>query len=301
MPDQPFETRSREDESRRRYESGERRGDRSLFWPIVLIGIGVIWLLSNIGLIADLSLGILLRLWPLVLIVIGLDLLFGRRWPALSALIGLGTVALVVALLLFAPQLGLDTNEPASLFGLPIVTGIDESNIRTDRFTEPLGDAQSAEVVLDLYPGRTAIHSLADSDALIDAEITHVGEIDFRVSGDRTKTVRLGQGEAIRFGPLIASGSRLVWDIGLTPEIPLDLSIDAGSGPADADLRQLRLQSLDVNGGSGPLEVTLPEGATDYRARLDGGSGPITVIFAGCTKRTPCSMAANPRPRRINL
>ena len=277
MSDQPFEPRPPRDEYRR-YEDGDRHGDRSLFWPIVLIGIGVIWLLSNIGLIGDLSFGLLLRLWPLILIVIGLDVLFGRRWPALSALIGIGTVALVVVLLLFAPQLGLRADEPANLFGLPIVTDIDEADIRTERFTEPLGDAESAEVVLDLVEAPTTIRPLDDSDALIDAELTHYGAIDFRVSGDRSKSVRLGQRSAIRIGPFLGSGSRLNWDIGLTRDVPLDLSIDVGSGPADADLRQLRLQSLDVDGGSGPLDVVLPEGATDYRARLDVGSGPVTMV-----------------------
>lgn len=278
MSDEPFDTRHENGERRYGGERREHRDDRSLFWPIVLIGIGVIWLLSNLGVIGAVNFGILLRLWPLVLIVIGLDLLFGRRWPALSALIGLATVALVVALLLFAPQLGLNASAPATLFGLPIVTGIDESDIRTDRYTEPLADATSAEVMLDLHAGRTTIRSLDDSDALIDAELTHYGEIDFRVSGDRAKTVRLGQRSEIRFGPFTTNGSRLMWDIGLTPEIPLDLSIDVGSGPTDADLSRLRLQSLDIDGGSGPLDLTLPEGATDYRAFLDGGSGPITML-----------------------
>jgi hypothetical protein len=277
MSEEPFQTRREGEEPPRRREYGERRERGSLFWPILLIGIGVIWLLSNIGVLTDLNIGILLRLWPLVLVVIGLDLLFGRRWPALSVLIGLATVVLVIALLLYGPQLGIAADRPATFFGFPIVTGIDESDIRTERFTELLRDAQSAEVVLDLHPGRTTIRSLDDSDALIDAELTYVGEIDFRASGERTKTVRLAQRDAIRFGPLFTDGSRLLWDIGLTPEIPLDLSIDAGSGPTDADLSRLQLQSLDLNGGSGSLDVTLPEGATDYRAYLDGGSGRINL------------------------
>lgn len=277
MSNEPFEPRPRQDEYHRRDDRAEYRGDRSFLWPIVLIGIGVIWLLSNIGLIADVSWGLLLRLWPLILIVIGLDLLFGRRWPALSALIGLGTIALVVLLLFFAPQLGLDASAPATFFGLPIITDITDADIRTERFTEPLEGAESARIDLDLSMGHTTIHALDDANALIDAELTHIGEIDFRASGNRAKTVRLGQRDAIRFGPLITNASPLTWDIGLTREIPLDLTIDVGSGPADADLRPLRLQSLDLNGGSGPLNLFLPEGATDYRARLDGGSGPITM------------------------
>ncbi|HHX42681.1 MAG TPA: DUF4097 domain-containing protein [Chloroflexi bacterium] len=291
MSDHPFETGpqnddSRRDEGRREYGEprrsygeprGKDRGDRSLFWPIVLIGVGVLWLLSNVGLIADLNIGLLLRLWPLILVVIGLDLLFGRRWPALSALIVIGTVALVVLLLLFAPRLGLRADAPASIFGMPIITGADETDLRTERFTEPLGETESAEVTLNLSSIRADIHGLQESEALIDAEITHYGGVAFVVRGDRRKTIRLTQRNQILLGPLTSSDTRLGWDVGLTPAIPLDLAIDVGSGPADADLTSLRLQSLDVDGGSGPFSLALPEGPTDYRARIDVGSGPITV------------------------
>ena len=49
---------------------------RSFLWPILLIGVGVIWLLSSLGIIPSANLAALVSLWPLILIVIGLDLLF---------------------------------------------------------------------------------------------------------------------------------------------------------------------------------------------------------------------------------
>ena len=66
----------------------ENKGYRSLFWPLVLIGVGVIWLLGNLGVISWTNLTVLFRLWPLLLIAIGLDLLIGRQSPAIGALIG---------------------------------------------------------------------------------------------------------------------------------------------------------------------------------------------------------------------
>ena len=42
---------------------------RSMFWPVILIGVGVIWLLSNLGLLPAASIAWLLNLWPLILIV----------------------------------------------------------------------------------------------------------------------------------------------------------------------------------------------------------------------------------------
>jgi len=58
-----------------------RGGYRSLFWPIVLIGIGVVWLLGNLGILTGANLVVLFRLWPLVLIVVGA---VKREWLAVT-------------------------------------------------------------------------------------------------------------------------------------------------------------------------------------------------------------------------
>ncbi len=62
-----------------------RRGP-DLFWPIILIGAGVIFLLANLGIIPSNPWPLIWNLWPVILIVIGLDILLGRR----SLLGGLG-------------------------------------------------------------------------------------------------------------------------------------------------------------------------------------------------------------------
>lgn len=53
----------------------ERREQRHLFTGILLLGLGLIFLLSNFGLGSWIGLG---RWWPLILILIGLIVLFRR-------------------------------------------------------------------------------------------------------------------------------------------------------------------------------------------------------------------------------
>lgn len=48
---------------------------RNFFWPAVLIAAGLILLLENFGLLSPLSFG---RLWPIILIIWGLDILWRR-------------------------------------------------------------------------------------------------------------------------------------------------------------------------------------------------------------------------------
>ena len=116
---------------------GEEKKDfryRSLFWPILLIGVGAFWLLANLDILPDVNFRFLLRLWPVALIAFGLDVLFARKSPLLGALIGVGAVALVIALVFFAPDLGIETS----------------GELKTLEFSEPLGGADEARVVLDL-------------------------------------------------------------------------------------------------------------------------------------------------------
>lgn len=237
-------------------------GYRSLFWPIALIGIGVVWLLGNLGVIAPINLFAVIQLWPLLLIAIGLDLMFGRRSPAVGALIAVGTVVAAVVLLIAAPSLGLGANV----------------DVKSGRFTEPVGNATAARVDLNLSMGETAIHALADSNALIDANLNYVGEIDFSAQGDAQKTVRLQRRGTIGFNlwPLSLSGSQLRWDIGLTPQVPLDLRVDASSGSAVLSLRDVKLRSFEVDASSGSMTADLPAMPERYNARVHASSGALT-------------------------
>ena len=81
-------------------ENGKSRWNRphrpSYFGPILLIAIGRVFLAKNIGLIPGEGWGTIWRLWPVLLIVAGMDDLFRREgvaWPIL--LIGVGVFLLV--------------------------------------------------------------------------------------------------------------------------------------------------------------------------------------------------------------
>ena len=78
----------------------EHRERHGLVWPVMLIGTGVVLLLSNTGRLPWGVWQTLLSLWPVLLIAAGLDLLFGRRstWGALLAAL-LALAVLVGALL----------------------------------------------------------------------------------------------------------------------------------------------------------------------------------------------------------
>jgi hypothetical protein len=85
----------------------ERPVTRSVIGPLLLIAFGALWLLASQGVIATANLWTLLRFWPVLLIVLGVDAILRTRWPIVANLFALAAVTLAVLAVVFAPRLGL--------------------------------------------------------------------------------------------------------------------------------------------------------------------------------------------------
>lgn len=244
-----------------------------LFWPILLIGAGVIFLMSNLGLLPADPWPLLWRLWPVILIVIGLDILLGRRsvlGGVFSAVLALLVVGGIVALL-FAAQ-----NYPGLLnVGMPA--------LHSERVTYPLNDVRQAQVSIHFPGGAGDILALDDSPYLIEGDLRYYGELtrDISASGNAARITLSSRYSGIE--PWW-NNVQEKWTIGLNTRVEYDLALDSGSGSYEFDLRRFTLRSLALEAGSGSVRLTLPESGP-YRFKLDAGSGSIVI-------RVPEGMAA---------
>jgi len=92
---------------------GKTEGEHvDLFWPILMIGVGVTAILYELGLIPADNLWMMLNLWPLLLIVGGVGLIFRSRSPWVGAILGILVVAGMLTIGLAGGQLGLPS-QPA--------------------------------------------------------------------------------------------------------------------------------------------------------------------------------------------
>ena len=236
---------------------------RSAFWPVLLIGIGVFWLLNNLGLLPGWSWGSLWQLWPLFLIAIGLDLLIARRAPILGAVVALAMIGLIAVLILAGTTLGFNRNP----------------DVVTERFSEALGQANSARIDLNFSVGPAFIDALVNSKDLFQAEIRHFGEAEFSSSGTSRKTILLDTTERrLQVGRLdFFAEPDLRWEIGITPEIPIELVINGSVGEADLDLSKLDLTGLDLSVNVGKVMIYLPATSEGYDAKITGSVGETYI------------------------
>lgn len=247
------------------------RNRRSFFWPTLLIGVGLVWLLVNLGVIAPFNVSTILKLWPLLLIVLGMDILFAHRYAWIGSLLGLLAVAGVVGFLILAPRTG----------------SLNNNAVLTEQFSEPVGDAMSADFNFETASEPVEIYSIGGATNLIDANLSHYGTIGFVVSGSTSKSIHLFENTDtsswLNWNWALNDSK---WDIGLNSEIPASIVLDGGSGSINADLSELQLKSLTADLGSGSSNFTLPESNSSLLVNIDSGSGAVNLSLPEKTNLT---------------
>lgn len=242
----------------------ENHRRHSLFWPIVLVGIGITWLLVNLGYIPGFTLGQLLKLWPILLIVMGIDIIFGRRYPWAGTVIGLLAVGAIVAILVMSPSLGVQA--------APQVT--------TDTYTEQVGAATSAKYYIEGSSAPVSVEAVKSGDELVHAVITHRSMFNFEVSGTDKKTVRFSETtDSSSWLNWDFTTVRTNWDIALAQNVPSEIILNGGSGSLDLNLEEIALTSLRADMGSGASNFILPAINDTYDIEIDSGSGAVHVTI----------------------
>ncbi|CAG0934382.1 hypothetical protein TFLX_03469 [Thermoflexales bacterium] len=240
-----------------------QRGIR-LFWPIVLIGVGAILLLNNLGWIHGNPWAIMFQLWPVLLIALGLEILFGGATGGraiVSALLGLALVGGVLWILIAQPPL------PGLNFG---------GNLQSTNISHPFDGVETARVELSFGAGTGKVYALSDSRNLIEGQLRTYNTPNFSVStlGDQT-TIALSPGRgSIPFG--FSPASEELWDVGLNSSVTYQLNLNVGVGQSSIDLTKLRLSGGELDGGVGTSDLYLPNKGT-FRFRINGGVGTIKI------------------------
>ena len=253
-----------------------------LFWPLLLvlmgidgflrreglvgatlaIGMGVAFLLSNLGYLNVSIWGLILRLWPLFLLAAGFDILVGRR----SWLLSLAGVVLILAI----------------LAGALYFLGVDRMSGRIptgERLSLPLeSSVKQADIRLDAGAGSIRLKKMAEPVALLTGALPQADKAtivpDYSVEGDTARVVLRNTGGS--YANPMASDS-YQWDVELATGIPIALQIDMGAGEAALDLSGLTLSALRTSIAVGTTEVIFPATGS-FTGSIDGAIGQLTII-----------------------
>ena len=218
---------------------------------LAIVALGLIWLLVNLGILTTPVVRDIWRFWPVLLIIWGLLLLFGRGSGGLSGCL----VAVIIILLI------------AAFFRTALFYGT-----AGDDYYYEIGRNYAAERV------RLDVRQHAGKFLLTANSGTEIAKLELRsaarplvshdVSGD---SLEISVAEKAR-RLFVGNGST---EIIFAKNLPVELTLRTGVADALFDLTDLLAKRLNIEAGAGDLTISL--GRVDGIINIKGGVGNITV------------------------
>ena len=236
------------------------RRRRGVFWPLLLIALGLLFLLQTLGLISGVSWLAIASLWPILLILIGLDIAFAGRWPVPTLVAEVLVIAVGLALVAYAPNLG----PGVFMFG---GSGPGESDVTVPR-------SGATELDLTLNAGATRAYRVSGgATELVQA---HSADADLRVRTTGTSRLNVRLDQVTPNGFIRPAGEADI-QVQVASDVPTSLTINAGAGQFDIDLSDIHVRTADVNVGASSMRFVLPKPTGDVPIDMNGGASNITL------------------------
>lgn len=230
---------------------------RSFFWPALLILAGVVALLVNTGAIPVERLSQLLDLWPVILIVIGLELIVRRSLHGTAG----DVAAALVVLLAVLGAVGYVAVSP------------NPSATHTLDSAGSVGALEEASLNVDVGAANVTLASATDiGQDLFRAHIEYSGSkpsVDFNQS---TGKVTISQSSNGFFQP-----GRFALDLKMNSGIPWTVTENTGATTDTIDFSHLRIRSLSLDTGAGRDEITLGPVSGTVTVQINGGALTVHV------------------------
>ncbi|MBE0699189.1 MAG: DUF2807 domain-containing protein [Anaerolineaceae bacterium] len=260
---------------------GYPHGDVNLFWPVIFIGAGILWILVRQDIVSPSQLNSLISLWPVLIVAAGINILLGRRLQWVNLLFGALVVAGMFYVVFYGQQMGLTSRSPWGLAGIninsdqPVTQWVAGSGKTVDENRE-IGDI--SEVILrgsgdlQIIQGSTPSLTITAEDNLLQYILTETSGKRLIISTKRgigfTNSRPVHYKLTVKdIRQISVSGAATIDSANLEVS---SLGVDI-SGYGQANLANIQATTLDLNiSGSGNMDVS---GAVD---RLD-----ISISGAG--------------------
>ncbi|MFW6035739.1 MAG: LiaF transmembrane domain-containing protein [Halanaerobiales bacterium] len=233
---------------------------------IVLIALGTMFLLNTMGINTGINWRLLFKLWPLILVFIGLNILLKKTklWWVVPLLI--------VATLIFVMTVGPN-------FYSYYRYGYEHSGILQEN-REYKEDMELLDVDLKFPAGSLKLDKVNDNNNLFYADLKYdefkpdIDVINFDSSREgKLKIYQKGTYSFFGISDFDLSEDVNDWNIYLGNQIPLDINVKAGAGELDLDFSDLMIDNCDIKIGAGDLEIKLG----DYARNIELNSGAAQV------------------------
>jgi len=236
-----------------------------------LIAIGVIWLLFKFNILNFSLFSALGHLWPLILVIAGLNLVFKNR-GAIRFL----TWGIFIAALIWYGQTG---NGVADSFVYRIQNEPAPRDASWELYEAPVGEVAieegitQANLKMDLGFGGVYIDSANTSNVeyKIPEDVTNV----YQRSSTSSTTVEFEQKEKLFFD--WDDNDHLNYSLSLPENVEWDIDLNTGAIDANIDISKLDVRNIEIDCGAGDIEIKYGLNSPLVYTEIDSGATEITL------------------------
>ncbi len=249
---------------------GKKKDRSNIIVGTVLICLGLLFLLNTFNLISWQTWNLIIHFWPVIFIIIGLNILFKRS--KLWWLVPLLIIILFLALI-FASSL--DMQPFKHHFS-------DEEYSGNYSYSRDLKkDLEELQVDIN-YKAGELILTEADNEKLCTANLKYYNlKPDIKYKFQETTSrghLLIEQQEKVKINKL-TDGS--LWEVDLTRHVPLFINMNTGAGKIDLDISELKVAQLNVNSGVSDLKIRYNN--YDTKSVIKSGASNIKLYIPSQT------------------
>ena len=236
----------------------------SLFLGLIILSVGIFYLCKNYGWLPEnLNLEIL-RLWPILIIAVGLSLLNSRGF--LSKTIGFIIFLIVITITSFIIFYGVKNDTK------PI---LNENPFKIERSEK----TNYSSVVIKSGVGKVNITGGSEelADGNLRSNISNL-KIDNDTSSEKQKlSLEVESKDRIE----LLSEVKNDLTVKLNSELPTDISLNLGVADSKLDLREVLVNNLDIEIGVASLDLIMGDRAEMAKVNLRSGLSSVKISLPG--------------------
>lgn len=256
---------------------------KKIFWGVMLVIIGVLFILKNTGAIYF-NWHTVWNLWPVVLILWGISILPVKDWIKLVSSLAIVLISFV------AIQQFADNSSRFRILN-------DKHDYQDERSYDSTDEKQQISETFDPKTTKASLELKVGAGSFNISDTT-LNLIDFEQFGDRIKyNMEVQKPDSVTSNIVLSLKESHFHnridndvDIKLNANPEWDLKLQVGAANVDFDLSPFKVNKLVLEGGASDLEVTLGDKKELCDVKINAGAASITVKVP---KTVGCEIVSN--------
>ncbi|MHB8124128.1 MAG: LiaI-LiaF-like domain-containing protein [Desulfitobacteriaceae bacterium] len=243
---------------------------------LLFVCLGVIFFLINFGVLSWSFWISVVDLWPLILILLGIGLLFNKRLP-FSTILLVFLIALAGYSMIFGDRF-VPFRSMNYFYSHNSGMNNFKNSMATDVSLSP--DIRKAQIKMNLGGAQVNLGSLgpADNQSQL-AKGSYTWENMFGTNGPEFGTQQEGDTMNINLSSNKHGGMKDSLRMDLSNKVKYSLDINAGAINGDFDFSQLEVEKLSLKTGASKFDLRFGDNGLTTEGKIDSGASKLTLVI----------------------